>query len=182
GVVDQDIDHPETAARLGDDLVDRLVASEIGLDRHQVGAVLALLRPLRELGETLGSPVDRGDLEPLAKQAQHQFPTDAARGTGHDRHALLFAHRFLLLTRQGFYSRLPPSTGMTVPLTKVIVVASPRITAATSSGSAMRLSGLLAIRWARCCGVHISVIGVSIRLGATATTRIAAASARAKDT
>ena len=41
---------------------------------------------------------------------------------------------------------------MTVPLTKVIVVASPRITAATSSGSAIRLSGLLAIRWARCCG------------------------------
>ena len=70
---------------------------------------------------------------------------------------------------------------MTVPLTKVIVVASPRITAATSSGWPIRLSGLLAILWARCCGVHMSVIGVSIRLGATATTRIAGAKARARD-
>ena len=48
------------------------------------------------------------------------------------------------VSRSGFHSRLPPSTGMIVPLTKVIVVASPRITASTSSGSAIRLSGLLA--------------------------------------
>jgi hypothetical protein len=70
---------------------------------------------------------------------------------------------------------------MIVPLTKVIVVASPRITAATSSGSPIRLSGLLAILCARCYGVHICVIGVSIKLGAMATTRIAGAKARAKD-
>ena len=39
----------------------------------------------------------------------------------------------------------------------------------------------LAILCARCCGVHICVIGVSIKLGAMATTRIAGAKARAKD-
>ena len=81
----------------------------------------------------------------------------------------------------GVQSRLPPSTGMIVPLTKLIVVASPRITAATSSGWPIRLSGLLAILWARCCGLHIRVIGVSIKLGATATTRISGANARASD-
>ena len=64
GIVDKDVDHPETAARLGDDLIDRLVAGEIGLDRHQIGALLALLRRLGELGETLGGAVDRRDREP----------------------------------------------------------------------------------------------------------------------
>jgi hypothetical protein len=39
---------------------------------------------------------------------------------------------------------VPLTTGMIVPLTKVIVVASPRITAATSSGCPIRLSGLRA--------------------------------------
>ena len=96
GIVDQDVDHPETGARLGDDLVDRLVVGEVGLDRHQIGAVLPLLRRLGEFGKTLGGAVDRRDLEPLAEQAQHQFPADAAGGTGHNRNALLFAHRLLL--------------------------------------------------------------------------------------
>jgi hypothetical protein len=54
--------------------------------------VLPLLRRLGELGETLGGAVDRRDLEPLAEQAHHQFPADAAGRTRHDRHALLFAH------------------------------------------------------------------------------------------
>jgi hypothetical protein len=34
GIVDQNVDHPKTAARFGDDLVGRLVAGEVGLDRH----------------------------------------------------------------------------------------------------------------------------------------------------
>src|SRR5580658_8996366 len=43
GIVDKDVDHPETAARLGDDLIDRLVTGEVCLDRHEIGAVLPLL-------------------------------------------------------------------------------------------------------------------------------------------
>jgi hypothetical protein len=112
GIVDQDVDHPETAARLVDDLIDRLVAGEVGLDRHQIGAVLPLLCRLGEFGEALGGAVDRCELEPLAEQAQHKLPADAAGGTRHNRHALLLAHR-LLLSLQGCYNRLPPSTGMT---------------------------------------------------------------------
>src|SRR5262249_42776499 len=181
GIVDQNIDRTEPAARRGDDLVDRLVACKVRLDRQQIGGALPLLRRLGELDKTLGRAVDRRDREPLAEQAQHQFPTDAACGPRHDRRTLLLAHCRPLLSLPGCYKRLPPSTGMIVPLTKVIVVASPRMTAATSSGWPIRLSGLLAIRWARCCGVHISVIGVSIKLGTTATTRIVGAKARAKD-
>ena len=93
GIVDQDVDRPETAARLGDDLVDRLVAGEVRLDRHQVGAALPLLCRSGELGKTLGGAVDRRDLEPVSEEAQHQLPADAAGRTGDQRHALLFAHR-----------------------------------------------------------------------------------------
>src|ERR1700730_6208618 len=50
---------------------------------------------LGELGETLGGAVDRGDSKPCAEQAQHHLAANAAGGTGHDRHALLFAHRLL---------------------------------------------------------------------------------------
>src|SRR5271155_672746 len=70
-IVDKDVDHPETAARLGDDLIYRLIAGEVGLDRHEVGALLPLLHRLGERGETLGAAVDRRDLEPFAEQAQH---------------------------------------------------------------------------------------------------------------
>jgi hypothetical protein len=56
GIVDQDIDHPETAARLVDDLIDRLVAGEVGLDRHQIGAVLPLLCRLGKFYSYKGPP------------------------------------------------------------------------------------------------------------------------------
>jgi len=51
GIVDKNVDHPKTAARLGDDLFDRLVAGEVGLDRHEVGALLPLLCRSGEVGE-----------------------------------------------------------------------------------------------------------------------------------
>src|SRR5262245_64698697 len=35
GIVDEDIDHPKPAARLGDDHIDRLVAGEVGLGRSE---------------------------------------------------------------------------------------------------------------------------------------------------
>jgi hypothetical protein len=57
--------------------------------------LLPLLRRLGELGETLGGAVDRRDSKPFAEQAQHHLAANAAGGTGHDRHALLFAHRLL---------------------------------------------------------------------------------------
>ncbi len=69
GIVDKDVDHAETGARLGDDLIDRL-HGEIGLDRHEIGALLPLLRRLGKLGETVGGAVDRRDREPLSKQAR----------------------------------------------------------------------------------------------------------------
>ena len=97
GIVDQNIDGPETAARLGEDVVNRPIAGEVGLDRHQVGAVLVPLCCTREIGETLGSSVGRSHGEPLAEQAQHNFLADTASGTGNDRDALLFAHRSLPL-------------------------------------------------------------------------------------
>jgi hypothetical protein len=37
GIIDQDIDKPETVARLGNDPVDRLVACKIGLNRLVAG-------------------------------------------------------------------------------------------------------------------------------------------------
>src|SRR5215472_9422244 len=47
GIIDQDIDKPETVARLGNDPVDRLVACKIGLNRQQIGGLLPLLHNLR---------------------------------------------------------------------------------------------------------------------------------------
>src|ERR1700730_4743361 len=96
GIVDKDVDHPETAARLGDDFIDRLVAGEVGLDRHQIGALLPRLHRLGELGETFGGAVDGSDLEPRAEQTQDQFAPNAACRAGYDRRALLPAHRLLL--------------------------------------------------------------------------------------
>ena len=127
GIIDQDIDKPEAVARLGNDLVDRLVACEIGLNRQQIGGLLPLLHNLRELGETLCGSVNRSDLDRVAEQAQHQLPADSTSGACDKRYALLFAHR-PLLSLQRFYNRLSASTETTVPLTNVIVVASPRIT------------------------------------------------------
>src|SRR5262249_24895427 len=95
GIVDQDIDHPKTATSLGDDLVDRFVAGEIGLDRQQIGALLPLLSRLRALTKTVGRAVDRRDLEPLAEQAQHKCPTDTAGSASHDSRTPLLAHLLL---------------------------------------------------------------------------------------
>jgi hypothetical protein len=74
---------------------DRLVAGEVGLDRHEVGSLLTFLHRLRELVETLGGAVDTGALEPLAEQTQHHRSAGAAGRAGHDCHALLLAHRLL---------------------------------------------------------------------------------------
>jgi hypothetical protein len=38
GIIDQNIDGPETAARFGDDIVNRPFASEVGLDRPPIPA------------------------------------------------------------------------------------------------------------------------------------------------
>jgi hypothetical protein len=67
GIVDNDVDHPEAAARLGDDLVNRFVAGKICLDCHQIGALLALLHHLGELRETWGGAVDRRDHDILTE-------------------------------------------------------------------------------------------------------------------
>src|SRR5438067_2639680 len=95
GIVDKDVDSPKTAARLRDDLVNRLVAGEVGLDRHQVGALLPLLRRSGQLGETLGSSVDCRYFESVAEQSQDQLAADTAGSTRNNRHTLLFAHPLL---------------------------------------------------------------------------------------
>jgi hypothetical protein len=96
-LVDKDVDHSETAARLRDDLVDRFIAGEIGLNRHDVCVLLSLLSGLGEFGETLGGGVDRPYREPFPKQTQHEFAADAAGSRGHNRRPLLFAHPPLAL-------------------------------------------------------------------------------------
>jgi hypothetical protein len=67
GIVNKDIDHPETVARLGHDLIDHLVTGEIGPDRQEARAAWPLLHRLGEFGETLGGPVDRRDVDLLAE-------------------------------------------------------------------------------------------------------------------
>src|SRR5690348_2162592 len=58
---------------------DRLVAGEVGLDRHEVGSLLTFLHRLRELVETLGGAVDTGALEPwLSKPSTIARPVPSA--------------------------------------------------------------------------------------------------------
>ena len=70
---------------------------------------------------------------------------------------------------------------MTAPLTNVIVVASPRITDARLLGLVDPLERIAAILWGTLLRGPLSMIGGSIRLGATATTQIARRQTRAKD-
>src|SRR5262245_61301721 len=60
-----------------------VLTGEVCLHRHQISDALALLSHPATLGKTLGGAVDRRDPEPLGKQSQHQFPTDAVGRTGH---------------------------------------------------------------------------------------------------
>jgi hypothetical protein len=88
------------------------------------------------------------------------------------------------------YNRHPPSTGLIERLTNhcrrepkdhrrhlLGLATGPAEIRPTEPGQrpTTRLSGLPAVLWARSCGLHISVIGVSIKLVTTATTRTAEA-------
>jgi len=95
GIVDKDLDYPEALSCLDDDLVDRLVASKISLDRQQICCFLPLLYGLGELGKTFRGAVDCRDFDFFVKQAQHKRASDAAGRARHDRDALLFAHSLL---------------------------------------------------------------------------------------
>jgi len=70
--------------------------------------------------------VDRRDVEALAEQTQHQFPADPAGGTGHDRNALLLAHRPLLEIRCAILPvSLRAKRSNLVPCVPIQIAASP---------------------------------------------------------
>ncbi len=70
---------------------------------------------------------------------------------------------------------------MTIPVEAVSSVAAARTPRATSSGAASRASGVCSSMCRRRSGAHSRVSSVSTRPGATASTRMRGASARASD-